>query len=61
VKLLCKTTKKYAPEVRERAVRMVLDYERDNVPRRATLVSISAKIGCVDVAAEMVGGEADAY
>jgi hypothetical protein len=25
-----KTTNKYAPEVRERAVRMVLDHERDH-------------------------------
>jgi transposase-like protein len=42
-----KTTNKFSPEVRERAVRMVMDDERDHASRWAAVVSIAAKIGCV--------------
>lgn len=36
-----KTTSKFAPEVRERAVRMVVDHERDYPSRWTAVVSIA--------------------
>ncbi|MES2020122.1 MAG: IS3 family transposase [Pseudomonadota bacterium] len=44
---MSKTTNKFAPEVRERAVRMVFEHERDHPSRWAAVVSIAEKIGCV--------------
>lgn len=41
-----RTTNKFSPEVGERAVRMVLEDEAQHPSRRATILSIAAKIGC---------------
>lgn len=41
-----KTTNKFSPEVRARAVRMVLDKEDQHGSRWQSVMSIAAKIGC---------------
>ena len=41
-----KTSVRYAPEVRERAVRMVLEHARDHASQWDAIGSIAAKIGC---------------
>ena len=43
---MSKTTNKFSPEVRARAVRMVLDHEGEHSSRWAAVSSIAAKIGC---------------
>lgn len=39
-------TSRYSPEVRERAVRMVLEHEREHNSQWSAIVSIASKIGC---------------
>ncbi len=37
---------RYPPEVRERAVRLVLENQREYASQRAAIASIASKIGC---------------
>jgi transposase len=43
---MSKTTNRFSDEVRDRAVRMVLDHEGEHPSRWAAVSSIAAKIGC---------------
>ena len=43
---MSKTSNRFSPEVRARAIRMVLDHVGDHPSRWAAISSIAAKIGC---------------
>ena len=44
--MIKKTTARYSPEVRARAVRMVLEHRDDYASQWSAIVSIASKIGC---------------
>ncbi len=41
-----KTQRRYSPEVRERAVRLVMEHQGEHDSQLAAIGSIAAKIGC---------------
>ena len=43
---MTETSRRYSPELRERAVRLVFEHQREHESQWAAIVSVAAKIGC---------------
>jgi transposase-like protein len=56
---MTKTSSKYAPEVRARAVRMVQAHAADHASEWAAISSIAEKIGCTPETLRTWGREAE--
>ena len=41
-----KQSNRYSPELRERAVRLVMEHQGEHDSQRAAIVSVSSKVGC---------------
>src|SRR3954454_20659407 len=54
-----KTSNRFAPEVRQRAVRMVLEHGGDHASQWSAIGSIAAKIGCTTETLRQAVGQAE--